>query len=156
MNLDDLRTALTDLDGELLELVSRRQALSEQVAAVKRATGRAITTIDDAMAAGKRLCAELSLDHAFITLDSDGIVVAQSDGSAEHLPTRKREVYDITGAGDMVLAMIGLGAAAGIQPVESPKNVTQPGSGEPANFTATVLTDRDFYGVSCLRIERHS
>src|ERR1700683_3858666 len=41
MNLDDLRTALTDLDGELLELVSRRQALSEQVAAVKRATGRA-------------------------------------------------------------------------------------------------------------------
>jgi chorismate mutase/prephenate dehydrogenase len=40
MNLDDLRTALTDLDGQLLELVARRQALSEQVAAVKRATGR--------------------------------------------------------------------------------------------------------------------
>src|ERR1700683_3279113 len=41
MNLDDLRAALSDLDGELLALVSRRQALSEQVAAVKRATGRA-------------------------------------------------------------------------------------------------------------------
>src|ERR1700678_172761 len=41
MNLDDLRAALTDLDGELLEVVARRQALSEQVAAVKRATGRA-------------------------------------------------------------------------------------------------------------------
>src|SRR6202167_3164765 len=41
MNLDELRTALTDLDGELVELVARRQALSEQVAAVKRATGRA-------------------------------------------------------------------------------------------------------------------
>src|SRR5258706_1117997 len=40
MNLDELRTALTDLDGQLLELVARRQALSEQVAAVKRATGR--------------------------------------------------------------------------------------------------------------------
>ena len=40
MNLDELRTALTDLDGELVELVARRQALSEQVAAVKRATGR--------------------------------------------------------------------------------------------------------------------
>ena len=69
------------------------------------------------MAAGKRLWPELSLDHAFITLDSDGIVVAQADGSAEHLPTRS-EVYDITGAGDMVLAMIGLGAAAGIQPLD--------------------------------------
>jgi D-beta-D-heptose 7-phosphate kinase / D-beta-D-heptose 1-phosphate adenosyltransferase len=80
----------------------------------KRATGRPIDSIDDAMAAGRRLCAELQLDHAYITLDSDGIVVAQADGSAEHLPTRKREVYDITGAGDMVLATIGLGSAAGI------------------------------------------
>jgi chorismate mutase/prephenate dehydrogenase len=41
MNLDELRAALTELDGELLALVARRQALSEQVAAVKRATGRA-------------------------------------------------------------------------------------------------------------------
>ena len=41
MNLDQLRAALTDLDGQLLELVARRQALGEQVAAVKRATGRA-------------------------------------------------------------------------------------------------------------------
>jgi chorismate mutase/prephenate dehydrogenase len=41
MNLDELRTELTDLDGQLVELVARRQALSEQVATVKRATGRA-------------------------------------------------------------------------------------------------------------------
>src|SRR3974390_1780204 len=40
MNLDELRTALTDLDGRLLELVARRKALRGQVAAVKRATGR--------------------------------------------------------------------------------------------------------------------
>ena len=40
MTLDELRTALTDLDGQLVALVARRQALSEQVAAVKRATGR--------------------------------------------------------------------------------------------------------------------
>ncbi len=41
MNLDELRAELTDLDGRLVELVARRQSLSEQVAAVKRATGRA-------------------------------------------------------------------------------------------------------------------
>ncbi len=40
MTLDELRTALTDLDGQLLELAARRQALSAEVAAVKRATGR--------------------------------------------------------------------------------------------------------------------
>ncbi len=41
MTLDELRSTLTDLDEQFLGLVARRQALSEQVAAVKRATGRA-------------------------------------------------------------------------------------------------------------------
>jgi chorismate mutase/prephenate dehydrogenase len=41
MTLDELRTALTELDDQLLDLVARRQALSEKVASVKRATGRA-------------------------------------------------------------------------------------------------------------------
>ena len=41
MNLDELRAELTELDVKLVELVARRQVLSEQVAAVKRATGKA-------------------------------------------------------------------------------------------------------------------
>lgn len=41
MDLDELRAALTELDGQLLQLVARRQALSEQVAGAKRAVGRA-------------------------------------------------------------------------------------------------------------------
>ena len=41
MNLDELRAELTELDGKLLELAARRQALSQKVAEVKRASGRA-------------------------------------------------------------------------------------------------------------------
>jgi chorismate mutase/prephenate dehydrogenase len=41
MTLDELRAALTEADEQLLDLVAHRQALSEQVATVKRATGRA-------------------------------------------------------------------------------------------------------------------
>src|SRR6202043_1423640 len=41
MTLEELRPALTEVDERLLDLVARRQALSEQVASVKRATGRA-------------------------------------------------------------------------------------------------------------------
>jgi chorismate mutase len=40
VNLDELRAALTELDGELLALVAKRQALSEQVAAVASASNR--------------------------------------------------------------------------------------------------------------------
>jgi chorismate mutase/prephenate dehydrogenase len=41
MTLDELRAELTALDTHLLELVAQRQRLSQEVAAVKRATGRA-------------------------------------------------------------------------------------------------------------------
>lgn len=80
----------------------------------KLATGREIRTLDDAFAAGHWLCRELNLTYAYITLDSDGIALVYPDGSGQHLPTRKRQVYDITGAGDMVLATIGVGLAEGI------------------------------------------
>ena len=81
-----------------------------------RATGRPIETVEQAFAAGRQLCATLDLEYAFVTLDSDGIALTHADGTSELLSTRRREVYDITGAGDMVLATIGIGAAAGVVP----------------------------------------
>jgi len=83
-----------------------------------RATGHKINSIDAAFAAGRQLLAEHDLECVFVTLDSDGIALSHRDGTQQHLPTRKREVYDITGAGDMVLAIIGLGAAGGGAPVD--------------------------------------
>jgi D-beta-D-heptose 7-phosphate kinase/D-beta-D-heptose 1-phosphate adenosyltransferase len=80
--------------------------------------GRRIVTREDAFAAGDHLCRELALDHIYVTLDSDGIALVFADGRHEMHPTRKREVCDITGAGDMVLAMIGVGAAAGLPPTD--------------------------------------
>ncbi len=82
------------------------------------ATGREIRTADDALAAGRQLCRELDLAHAYVTLDSDGIALVEADGTGQLLPTRKRQVYDITGAGDMVLATIGVGLAARLAPAE--------------------------------------
>jgi D-beta-D-heptose 7-phosphate kinase/D-beta-D-heptose 1-phosphate adenosyltransferase len=84
----------------------------------KRATGIEIKTQDQAFQAGRKLCEMLDLEYAYVTLDSDGIAFVRHDGTAEMLATRKREVYDITGAGDMVLAMIGIGLAAGCDPVD--------------------------------------
>lgn len=83
-----------------------------------RATGIQVRTPEDAYEAGAKLCRELNLDFAYITLDSDGMALVDQSGRGEMLPTRRREVYDITGAGDMVLAMIGVGLAAGINPAD--------------------------------------
>lgn len=49
-----------------------------------------------------------------VKLDSQGMVLHQRDGTSAVLPTQAREVYDVTGAGDMVLAVLGWAAASGL------------------------------------------
>lgn len=83
-----------------------------------KATSCEIKSIDDACAAGRILVEKFRLDMAFVTIDRDGIVLVKADGTAAHLATRVREVCDVTGAGDMVLATIGVGMAAGLDPVD--------------------------------------
>jgi D-beta-D-heptose 7-phosphate kinase/D-beta-D-heptose 1-phosphate adenosyltransferase len=83
------------------------------------ATGVRIVTAADAIRAGHRLCHELGLDLGIVTLDRDGMALVQPDGRGEVFPTRPRAVYDITGAGDMALAMIGVALAAGVTPPQA-------------------------------------
>lgn len=80
------------------------------------AVGRTIDSAEDAFAAGLTLCQQLQLDYAVITLDRDGMALVYPHGASELFPTRPRQVYDITGAGDMALAMIGLALAGGAVP----------------------------------------
>lgn len=77
------------------------------------ATGKTITTIDDALDAASVLRERLDLEAGIVTLDKDGMVFVHRDGRRHHFPTRPRQVYDITGAGDMVLSMLGMVLASG-------------------------------------------
>jgi D-beta-D-heptose 7-phosphate kinase/D-beta-D-heptose 1-phosphate adenosyltransferase len=77
------------------------------------AVGRVLADTADALQAAAELCARLDLEAAVVTLDKDGMALARSDGRRQLFPTRPRQVYDITGAGDMVLSVLGLALAAG-------------------------------------------
>ncbi len=83
------------------------------------ATGICIKTPQDALQAGRKLCQDLQLDLSIVTLDCEGIALVMPDGQGNVYPTRPRAVYDITGAGDMVLAMIGLCLASGVSPADA-------------------------------------
>ena len=77
------------------------------------ATGMSIATPEDALAVGRRLVEAHGIEAVLITLDRDGMALVRADGRSQLLPTRPRQVYDITGAGDMVLAVVGLCVACG-------------------------------------------
>jgi D-beta-D-heptose 7-phosphate kinase/D-beta-D-heptose 1-phosphate adenosyltransferase len=77
------------------------------------ATGRTIVTLDDALRSAVELRDRLELEAGIVTLDKDGMAIAHRDGRQGVFPTRPRQVYDITGAGDMVMASLGLALASG-------------------------------------------
>ncbi|MCH4563159.1 bifunctional D-glycero-beta-D-manno-heptose-7-phosphate kinase/D-glycero-beta-D-manno-heptose 1-phosphate adenylyltransferase HldE [Halomonas sp. EGI 63088] len=70
---------------------------------------------DDAelAARGEALRAELELEALLITRSEKGMTLIRGDHEPLHLPTRAREVYDVTGAGDTVIGVLGLALAAG-------------------------------------------
>ncbi|MHC4149518.1 MAG: D-glycero-beta-D-manno-heptose 1-phosphate adenylyltransferase [Planctomycetota bacterium] len=76
------------------------------------AVGFEIKTTDDVAAAEQTLAENLNLQAVVITLDKEGAYVKAGKVS-ELVPTRPRNVYDVTGAGDMVLATIAITLAAG-------------------------------------------
>jgi D-beta-D-heptose 7-phosphate kinase/D-beta-D-heptose 1-phosphate adenosyltransferase len=78
------------------------------------ATGCTITSTAEALAAADRLRENLDLEAAVVTLDKEGMALSHADGRRTIFPTRPRQVYDITGAGDMVLAVLGMTLAAGV------------------------------------------
>lgn len=77
------------------------------------ATRRTIVTQQDALQSAADLRDTLDLEAGIVTLDKDGMALAHRDGRQQIFPTRPRQVYDITGAGDMVMATFGLALAAG-------------------------------------------
>jgi D-beta-D-heptose 7-phosphate kinase/D-beta-D-heptose 1-phosphate adenosyltransferase len=79
------------------------------------ATGRRIQDPREALPAGEVLCEQLDLKAAVVTLDRDGMVAVRRDGTGGVFPTAARGVYDITGAGDLVFAVLGLCTAGNVK-----------------------------------------
>lgn len=65
-------------------------------------------------AVSARLLDALSLDCVVLTLDKHGALLHQRDSEPIAIPTVARQVYDVTGAGDMMLAGLAAARANGI------------------------------------------
>src|SRR5690606_12207944 len=63
--------------------------------------------------AGNVLVKDLGLDALLITRGEEGMTLFESSGEPRHMPTRAREIYDVTGAGDTVIAAMAVGLATG-------------------------------------------
>lgn len=100
---------------------------------------RRVRDVGDARAAARELREALRVDGVMITLGEQGLWL--SHGSIEgHLPSSAREVADVTGAGDTVVATLGAAMAAGATSAEAAWLATQAAGIVVTRFGTAVAT----------------
>ena len=79
-------------------------------------TAAGIDIVDEAslLAAGEKLRRQLDLETLVLTRSEEGMSLFRRNGRHLHLPTEAREVFDVSGAGDTVLAFLGAGLGCGL------------------------------------------
>ena len=71
-------------------------------------------TLEQIAAGASRLAAAHDMEAILVTLSARGMLLAGADGSWHHAPAQAREVFDVSGAGDTVIAMMAAALAGGI------------------------------------------
>ena len=87
--------------------------LTPNAGELARATGLTVTSDDEAAEAGARAAEQAAADAVLVTRSEKGMTLARPHRPALHLPTRTREVADVSGAGDTVSATLGIMLACG-------------------------------------------
>lgn len=73
----------------------------------KLSTGISITDTLSMKTAGNKLLQECLFEYVVITADKDGMFLCGRNGESVLIPTVPKDVYDVSGAGDMVLSVFG-------------------------------------------------
>lgn len=81
------------------------------------ATGINITNEDALLKAMHKLQEITACEQIVVTLSEEGMAVLEKD--IHKIPTKANEVFDVTGAGDTVLACLGIGMASGMDIIDA-------------------------------------
>jgi D-beta-D-heptose 7-phosphate kinase / D-beta-D-heptose 1-phosphate adenosyltransferase len=83
------------------------------------AAGRALDGMDEIVAAAKDLIVAAQIGAMLVTCGKDGMVLIDGSEGVHHLGAEAREVYDVSGAGDTVVAVLAAAVAAGASLVQA-------------------------------------
>ena len=95
-------------------LYSGADLLTPNLKEASEGAGMPIKDRDGILRAGHALLDRLGLRQLLVTLGADGMAFFRSREEIYHLPTLAKKVYDVTGAGDTVIATIAVCLAAGL------------------------------------------
>jgi D-beta-D-heptose 7-phosphate kinase/D-beta-D-heptose 1-phosphate adenosyltransferase len=85
---------------------------------LREATGMAVESIDEVNAAARSLINRFGFRFVLTTLSEQGMLLTAAEGPTEHLAAEARDVYDVSGAGDTVVAVLAASLSIGLSPLQ--------------------------------------
>ncbi|MBI5604343.1 MAG: D-glycero-beta-D-manno-heptose-7-phosphate kinase [Deltaproteobacteria bacterium] len=94
------------------------------------AVGKKIESKEDLLWAGRYLLKKTKCESVLITRGREGMTLFLKNKKVEHIPTVAQKVFDVTGAGDTVIATLILSLVSGVNMIQACKM---------ANFAAGIV-----------------
>jgi len=97
---------------------------------------------DEMQDSGRQIMQQFNIQNLLVTRSEKGMSLLEANGNVWHLPTQARDVFDVTGAGDTVIATLAASVAAAM-PLEAATQLANVAAGVVVGKlgTATVNTD---------------
>jgi len=118
LSMDPKPSHLLDLSGVSLLTPNRKEAFG-LAGRTDQTPGAPPAEDDGLLGVVEKLLTELKPALLLITLGDQGMLLCQRGHRPFYIPTVAREVFDVSGAGDTVIASFTLAIAAGASPVEA-------------------------------------
>ena len=103
---------LVDPKGNDYSKYAGATAVSPNLKELGEVAGRALDGDENIAAAGRKLISDLGLDFVLATRSEDGLSVVMAERDFQ-MPTRAKEVFDVSGAGDTLISTFAVALAAG-------------------------------------------
>lgn len=112
------KPVIVDPKGQNWERYGRATVIKPNRKEAQTISGNVIVDPEDAAHIARTIGQDLQINNIIVTLGENGAVLVadalrQDDGNAVHFPSRTREVFDVTGAGDVVGATLAVALAGG-------------------------------------------
>lgn len=104
------------------------------------ATGMTVSGDDAQEAAARRLLHDTEAEYILVTRGAEGMMLTPADGSVLRFPSLAREVYDVSGAGDTVAAVLAAALGSGA-PIAEAVEVANIAAGIVVSKVGTAVVD---------------
>ena len=108
----------------------------------------------DLRRAGEALLKKWETRYVLVTLGEHGMMLFQHNEAPHYIPTKARQVFDVSGAGDTAVALFTLGLVCGATPIEAAE-IANHGSAVVVSKLGTATVTRDELVASFREDRKH-